>query len=280
MEAFQGSRASLLEDDESPEGRLLTAVRHSRNQKNKTELPLYPHRNYPPVRKGQLSYVPVQYSLKKMGKFFVDFVKPYKSSRQLKNDFRQPLTGVVDMFSGTVMLFSGLFKLNGKRSLGGLFNLLLGVFEVVTTPLAWVIKPITRGIVTLAIGKPKIEENAGMVRLVHQGQEMNRKLDEKDLAEVEELHNLLAICEDLHRKFKKAIKVAQKTSIDPNIEQDVYEAILKKEAASVEKDQASDFHPLLQMTYQYLSLLEGKINSAEEDKQGAEASKNAGPKKF
>jgi hypothetical protein len=216
-----------------------------------------------------------------MGKFFVDFFKPYKSSRQLKNDFSQPLTGVVDMFSGTAMLFSGLFKLNGKRSLGGLFNLLLGVFEVVTTPLALVIKPITRGIVTLAIGKPKIEENSGMVKLVHQGQEMNQKLDEKNLAEVEELHNLLAICEDLHRKFKKAIKAAQKTSIDPSIEQDVYEAILTEEAASVEKDQASDFRPLLQMTHRYLSLLEGKISSDEEDvKQGAEASKNTGPKKF
>lgn len=55
---------------------------------------LFPHREYDPIKFGQLAYVPLKYTAKKIIKIFRDYFKPYKSTRQLAQDFKQPLVAI------------------------------------------------------------------------------------------------------------------------------------------------------------------------------------------
>lgn len=182
------------------------------------KLRLYPHRSYDPVKLGQFAPVPIIHSLKKIGKIFVDFGKPYKSSSQFVQDLKQPLVSLVNLFSGVVKIISGIFTLKGKRIGDGFFTLGRGLVELITSPLSYTLKPLSRGLLTL-IKRPKIEENAGMKRLAHYGHTYLDRINPAD-AQVEgantsqHSYNLLAICGDLHRKYEKAVEHKQNTQIE------------------------------------------------------------------
>lgn len=183
---------------------------------------LYPHRDYDPVKLWQWSYVPVSHSLKKVWKLVVDYVKPYKSTGQLKQDFRQPLVGTANILIGSSKILVGFFQmftLNFKRFGDGLFTFGRGLFEIVTTPLAWTLKPVIRGIVTglhyVWRGPKRIEDNDGMRKLAKTGLDYVNELEGDALDPVVK-RDVLGYCNDLHRKFIKSHSRGQNTLIEQN----------------------------------------------------------------
>ncbi|MDP3269698.1 MAG: hypothetical protein Q8M40_11740 [Legionella sp.] len=165
----------------------------------------FPHRKYDLVTFAQLGYVPLQHTAKKIAKIFVDYFKPYKSNTQLAQDFRQPLVGMASLFIGLGKTLFGIFKLKPRYLADGLFSMLRGVIELSTTPLTWLLKPMTRGISTLIHGGyKKIEENTGIRDLAKYGQTNCNSSN---------AYELLAVCNDIHRKFEKAIGRGENTVI-------------------------------------------------------------------
>src|SRR5690606_38627792 len=123
---------------------------------------LYPHRQYDPVSPFQFSHISVRYSLNRIAKIFVDFVKPYKSGAQVLSDFKQPVLGLWNILRGLIKTIGSIFVFDNHMLTDGLFTLVRGLFEVVMTPITWFLKPLVRGIVTGIAGKPLIENNSGM----------------------------------------------------------------------------------------------------------------------
>ncbi|HRD68504.1 MAG TPA: hypothetical protein PK657_00010 [Legionella sp.] len=175
------------------------------NEKVNSSWRPFPHRKYDLVTFAQLDYVPLHHTAKKIAKIFVDYFKPYKSNTQLAQDFRQPLVGMASLFIGLGKTLFGIFTLKPRYLGDGLFSMLRGVIELSTTPLTWLLKPITRGISTLIHGGyKKIEENTGIRDLAKYGQ-TNR--------DSSNAYELLAVCNDIHRKFEKAISRGEKTEV-------------------------------------------------------------------
>lgn len=172
----------------------------------------YPHRAYDPVKLGQFAYVPLQHTQLKIKKLFVDYFKPYKSSFQLRQDFKQPLVGVVNISAGLAKLIVGIFTLNIKRFGDGLLTLFRGTLELLTTPMAWCVKPITRGIATLIRGPITIENNHGLKRVARHGYERLNEISAEEFS-AQEAYDLLAVCNDLHRKFDKADSRGQTSTL-------------------------------------------------------------------
>lgn len=189
------------------------------SSREKVELDFYPHRSYDPnIKLGQFDYVPIRYSLKKIGKLFFDFFKPYKGDYQFVQDFKQPFVGIVNVSSGLAKLFTGFFTLDIYRFGDGLVSLLRGVIELASTPLAWFIKPIMRFSITIFTGLPKVEENQGMIDLVAHGEELLIDQEDDDFS-FNKMQKILGICNDLHRKFSKQVMREQETDIDPGAEE-------------------------------------------------------------
>ena len=184
----------------------------------------YPHREYEPVNLGQYEYVPLKHTLLKTKKIFIDYFKPYKSTFQRRQDFKQPLVGIVNVFIGTTKTLVGLITFDLRRSSDGVFSLLRGAIELATTPLSWFIKPITRGIASLIHGKVNIENNIGIKRLSQFGQECLEKQGQEEFSPVK-THELLAVCNDLHRKFNKAISRGQNSNIAQEEEEKIYNTV-------------------------------------------------------
>ncbi|MBA3536610.1 MAG: hypothetical protein H0T84_08380 [Tatlockia sp.] len=157
---------------------------HARAKKNeRVEFDPYPHRSYDPnIKLGEFAYVPISYTFKKIAKLFLDYFKPYKSDHQIKEDFKQPLSGVVNLFVGLAKIVWGVFTLNVYRFGDGLASTLRGVIEIGTTPLAWTLKFIIRDSLTEAIGQPKIEESNGMHQLVNLGEELLENQEDDDFS--------------------------------------------------------------------------------------------------
>lgn len=175
----------------------------------------FPHREYPLVKFGQLSYIPLKHTAKKIGKIFSDYLKPYKSGHQIGQDFKQPLVGIGSFFAGLLKTGIGIFTLNPWSLIDGLFNMVRGAIELITTPLNWFIKPITRGFVTLIHGGyKKIEENQGMQHLAQYGQAYLAQKEDVDLASDKTIYELLAVCNDMHRKFDKSVSRGQMTDLE------------------------------------------------------------------
>lgn len=172
---------------------------------------LYPHREHDIVTLWQLSYVSPKYTLKKTGKLFIDYFKPYKSTFHVSQDFKQPLVGLANLTVGSAKLISGLFT-SGKRFVDGLTNIFRGTIEVGTTPLAWIVKPITRGLTTLITGQPKIEDNPGMKKLAMHGLKLLQETNNESKDPMQK-YKLLAVADDLHRKFNKALNRKQNSKI-------------------------------------------------------------------
>lgn len=169
-----------------------------------------------------------------MNKDFVDTFKPYKSFYYVGRDALQPFRGLgniargVGSLVGAILLFIGKtiqytlqkgswnrFAVNMLENffrtvswlLDGVSSLVRGATQVVTTPLTWFARIPLRLIITAIKGKPTIEENDGIQRLVDGGK--NAIKDDKTMeGAVARLH---AICNELHRKHEKALKRGQKT---------------------------------------------------------------------
>jgi len=184
----------------------------------------YPHRAYDLVTLGQFKDVPLIHTLVKIKKLFADYVKPYKSEDQTIQDFKQPLVGINNLVVGILKMIASPFGLDFRYFIDGLLTTLRGVIEIATTPLAWTIKPIMRGIITRINGPVNIETNAGLQRVVQQAEALLAAHPPLPLAPTE-TYNLLAICNDLHRKLRKSAEREQPTTIDQMEEIAAYNAI-------------------------------------------------------
>ncbi|MCD6039686.1 MAG: uncharacterized protein K0S27_1086 [Gammaproteobacteria bacterium] len=191
---------------------------------------LYPHRAYDRVKLGQFENVPIRHSLMKIKKLFVDYFKPYKSNFQIKQDFKQPLVGLNNFFVGAFKIIAGLIIFDGEYFGEGIFIFLRGTLEIGTTPLAWLLKPLTRSIATFLYGWPKIEENAGIKRIVEYGTHYLHNIEEESSGEekdeimlsTQQITDLFAVCNDLHRKFGKSTRRGQQSDIRGMTEPDAF----------------------------------------------------------
>ncbi|WED43441.1 FAD-dependent oxidoreductase [Legionella cardiaca] len=181
----------------------------------------YPHRPYNLVKLGQFDYVPITYTLRKIAKIFIDYFKPYKSDSHIKQDFKQPLVGIANTGMGLIKLVVGFFTFNPKRFADGFFTLLRGLIELTTTPATWFIKPIIRTLATIRAGKIAIESNEGMVKLVDYGKNYLQETENAELSP-QKMHALLAVCNDLHRKFHKGLYRGQSTKITADCESKLF----------------------------------------------------------
>ena len=176
----------------------------------------FPHRGYDLVKFFQLDFAAFAFSFKKMGKLFADYIKPYKSAAQFGHDFKQPLTGLGNLLLGIYKIFAGMGKRQARLSGDGIVTILRALLELVTTPLAWFVKPIFRGLATAIRGVPNIENNPGMAVLAELGK---TKLGRINSAQADrpvtstDIYKLLAVCEDLHRKFDKSYWRGQRSKI-------------------------------------------------------------------
>ncbi|MBA3537430.1 MAG: hypothetical protein H0T84_12625, partial [Tatlockia sp.] len=165
----------------------------------------FPHREYDLVDFGQLDYVPLKHTAKKIIKIFADYFKPYKSTAQLAQDYKQPFVGFANFWIGFGKIFAGIFTANLWISVDGLLTMVRGTVEMVTTPLTYLIKPVFRLIATFIHGGPqKIEENRGLHRLAEYGQELLNQTEDYELGSNQTMYELLAVCNDMHRKFDKS----------------------------------------------------------------------------
>lgn len=173
----------------------------------------FPHRAYPIAQFAQWSYVPLQYTGKKIFKLFADYVKPYKSQQHIIQDFKQPLVGLGNMIIGLGKILVGIWSLQGWLCLDGLCTVIRGLLELITTPLTWLIKPICRTLATYFHGHYKqIEDNTQLQSIAQQGQAYLNSAE--NLHDPETIINLLAFCNDLHRKFTKQCARGQSTMIE------------------------------------------------------------------
>lgn len=174
----------------------------------------YPHRKYEPVLLGELGYVAPEHNRERLGKLFADYLKPYKSLEQFKQDCKQPLVGANNFGVGGIKILRGVFSLNGKGTVDGFSTLGRGTVEIFTSVLLPA-KLATRGVTTLINkGYKKIEKNEGMQRIAQQGVARLRTIEDTQLAmDHGTAHEMLAFCNDLHRKFNKAVKRKQPSDI-------------------------------------------------------------------
>ncbi|CDZ76034.1 ubiquinone biosynthesis hydroxylase, UbiH/UbiF/VisC/COQ6 family [Legionella massiliensis] len=220
----------------------------------------YPHRSYDPnIRLGQFAYIPISYTLKKIAKLFIDYFKPYKGDYQFYDDFKQPFSGLNNTGMGIVKIIAGIFTLNIPRFGDGIFTLLRGVIELATTPLAWFVKPFTRGFVSFFFDEPKIEEGRGIQKLVELGEQLLSEQSDDDFSLVK-MQNLLGVCNDLHRKYDKGQQRERFSDIDK-----------QKETKSI-TELTDTSQPLTRQRFSdYLSLFGGRKNNfSESEDEGLE----------
>lgn len=171
----------------------------------------YPHRPYAPAKLVQWDSTPLYYHLKKIKKLGFDYFKPYKSKQHLIQDLKQPLVGFGNIFVGLFKIPSGIIFWDKKLFSDGCLTFLRGVLEFGTTPLAWFLKPLTRGFMNLIKPTLQAENNKGI-------QELSKELLQKISGEQsgftsEQIYTLIAQCYDIHRKFNKQTDRGQKTQI-------------------------------------------------------------------
>lgn len=178
-----------------------------------TNTRVFPHRPYDPVKFGQFTFVPPRHTARKIAKIFVDFFKPYKGRDQLIQDYKQPLVGTANFFVGIGKFFAGIVKRQPRLVGDGTFTVLRALIELATTPLVWLIKPMTRGIATLIKKPVAIEKSSSLYRLANLGQESLKTVSDAT-STPQKLHELFAIAADLHRKYSKSVQRKRKTQIE------------------------------------------------------------------
>ncbi|CEK09698.1 FAD-dependent monooxygenase family protein [Legionella hackeliae] len=205
----------------------------------------YPHRSYEPVKLGQFAYIPIQYTLSRIGKIFIDFFKPYKSEYQLKQDFKQPLVGLNDTFMGLLKIVVGFFTLDFWRFADGIFSVLKGAIELATTPLVWIVKPISRSLISLFSDPIKIEDNKGIRQLAAKGLDYLDRGKDSELSP-HKLHELLAICNDLDRKYNKCLTRGQTSDITQSVEKDLFYKAKKTSVDNISRKEIRNYFSLFQ----------------------------------
>jgi hypothetical protein len=198
---------------------------------------LYPHRNHSLVKLAQFSYVPITYTLKRIGKLFVDYTKPYKSTNHFIQDLKQPLAGIANAFVGVSKLLYGMFTFNKGYLADGFFSSIRGAIELATTPLAWTVKPLVRFVITCATGKPKIENNPGMRRVAAQGLSLLNSLEKPGEINALERYKLFNISHDLHRKFKKAYSRGQESKNETGMAEQSAFAVIRTDLEHARPEQ-------------------------------------------
>lgn len=110
-----------------------------------------------------------------------------------------------------------------------------GVTQLVTTPLAWFGKMPLRGIITAITGKPNIESNSGIRKLVT---EAKNNLGVKNGERIDKSTGdpvlLDGIRHELHRKYEKAKNRGQQTNVPQDKEKDLFTAQYFKYGRSYE----------------------------------------------
>ncbi|MCA0403723.1 MAG: hypothetical protein LCH30_07995 [Proteobacteria bacterium] len=175
---------------------------------------LFPHRDYDPPKFGQFSYVPLTHTLKKIAKNFIDYFKPYKSKAQVIQDFKMPLVGTAHLFLGLAKTVIGIFTFNLGILADGLLTFLRGAIEVASLSLL-LLKLFSRVIATTIHGDyKKIEEGQGIQNLADYGLNKLNKVEDVNLKEDKTIYELLAVCNDMHRKFHKSVSRGEATQIE------------------------------------------------------------------
>lgn len=229
--------ASRIEYDYDPKYLITDYLANQATTQNySVKLEPFPHRPYyPEISIWELDYVPLQYSAKQILKIATDYFTPYKSFNfQFKRELQRPLGDLALIGIGLVKLLGGFFTLNPKIAADGLLTLIRGALGFATFPLGWVVKPITKGIATAFFGKPNIEDNTGIQRLVKQGCNLihpaenlmgvfesqssividpNPAEEKGSQLSLESATKIKHICFDLNRKFNKSLKKGQSTQI-------------------------------------------------------------------
>ena len=240
MEAVQFSKeTSMADEDDDLEPIITNYFKHYTTDPlarlSTSQFRPFPHRDYEPVKLAQLEYIPLKHTAKKIMKTFVDYFKPYKSDQQIVQDFKQPIVGLANVLLGIAKIAGGVFGLNLWSFVDGVFNVLRGAIEIATTPLTWLLKPLTRGIATLIHGGYKnIEENRGLHRLAQDGIHQLNHTNDRDLYNDQSIYKLLAFCNDIHRKFDKSVSRNQATALGAD-EYGCYSEILTDKVLSREK---------------------------------------------
>ena len=213
------SLSDLIELDESDDendfrtvkGKLNPQLPKLSDQRDASAIPSeFPHREYELAELGQWKPIAIKHHLKKIGKLFADYVKPFKSNQQIREDFKQPFVGANNFFLGLIKMVVGLFTGDFARLSDGFFSFLRGIIEIATSPLAYTIKFASRVIVTEYSDRPLIEAGEGVNQLAASGLQ---KLRDQQFANESDIYNLLAVCNDIHRKFEKGRQCEQQTEI-------------------------------------------------------------------
>lgn len=224
----------------------------------------FPHRAYDPnIQLGQFDYVPIQYTLKKIGKIFVDFVKPYKSTYQLIDDYKQPMTGAINTGMGLFKFFIGIITLNSKHLTDGAFRMARGIIELVMTPLTYLVKPITRGLITLVSNHNRVEDNDGVKTLIKEGTNILVGQDDHEELSFDKAQKLLGICNDLHRKFTKAVLRGQDTDINVATEQHCIKELTVKSDTGLSGEKVRKYFTLFRDTAHAKTIDDQEVASSE-----------------
>lgn len=175
----------------------------------------YPHREYDVVQLGELGHVPAKHHLKRIGKIFTDYVKPYKSTKQFLHNFKLPFIAINNLGVGLIKTVVGMYHLEKSTLADGLLTLLRGTLELITVPYVFILKPITRGFATLVHGGFKtIEENQGMQHIAQEAMTKLTSVEDTMLTQDHKtIYEMLAYCNDLHRKFEKSFNRGQRSDL-------------------------------------------------------------------
>jgi 2-polyprenyl-6-methoxyphenol hydroxylase-like FAD-dependent oxidoreductase len=173
----------------------------------------YPHREHDPVTFGQVAKTGVDYPVKQIKKMFVDYMKPYKSDAHFFKDLRQPLVGLANLAVGTLKMVNGMASRDKEFFAEGILTACRGSLEIFTTPLAYIVKPVTRDLAGMFYDPALIETNVGIQSLSKKGLKL---ISEVDLANVShsKIYELLAFCNDIHRKYEKSLKRGEATHVE------------------------------------------------------------------
>ncbi len=173
---------------------------------------VYPHRAYDPVKFGQFPTVPLRHSFRKIRKLFIDFFRPYHGEYQISQDFKQPLAGIAHVFVGGGKLLAGFFTLSPALFFDGLLTAIRSFLEITLTPFSFTIKPIFRTFLTFIIPPVSIENSPSMKKLATLGLEKLKQ--DQPLETPEKVHHLLAIANDINRKYRKGVGRHRETRIN------------------------------------------------------------------
>ncbi|MFA5959677.1 MAG: hypothetical protein WC785_04105 [Tatlockia sp.] len=230
----------------------------------------FPHRKYGIINFWQLLDVPLKHTAKKIAKNFIDYFKPYKSKAQIAQDYKLPFLGGYQVLVALLIKIpAAIFTFNFFRLVDAFLTVFRGGIEIASALFSWFVKPITRGIATYFNGGFKsIEDNKGMQQLarIGEGHLSDRNLS---LSDSYTKYRILAVSNDLHRKFNKSLDRGEKTKLGVN-EALLYNAIHNN--TEVDKEKLTQYFALFSQTYKRSNQVlteENPLNSSQSLKSGA-----------